>query len=192
MKDVDGQRVSAFEVTNNDGSIFLLYEILMGVFVKPSVLKDRSLSESEKINLMLAREGKVEIDDWRRRWAELMAASGFAPSAGNKNPNNTNDSSKSNNKKKKKKVTFADCQGHQLATVKVMTEPSDVPPRLSASVLRAHGIPVSENDEEDMVDGRKSAAQNPASWHLGLYPTGVPVRGFQAQDQRTASGLWKT
>ncbi|KRY23048.1 Protein phosphatase 1 regulatory subunit 3C-B [Trichinella patagoniensis] len=139
-----------------------------GVFAKPSVLKDRSLSESEKINLMLAREGKVEIDDWRRRWAELMAASGFAPSAENKNPNNTNDSNKSNNKKKKKKVTFADCQGHQLATVKVMTEPSDVPPRLSASILRAHGIPVSEDDEENMADGGKSAAQIPASWHLGF------------------------
>ncbi|KRZ51900.1 Protein phosphatase 1 regulatory subunit 3C-B [Trichinella nativa] len=152
----------------DNGSVLLKSPITMDPSQALRNLNDRSLSESEKINLMLAREGKVEIDDWRMRWAELMAASGLAPSAENKNPNNTNGSNKSNNKKKKKKVTFADCQGHQLATVKVMSEPSDVPPRLSASILRAHGIPVSEDDEENMADGGKSAAQIPASWHLGF------------------------
>ncbi|VDP12622.1 unnamed protein product [Soboliphyme baturini] len=39
--------------------------------------------------------------------------------------------------KSTKKVSFADEYGYQLVTVRVMTEPSDVPPRINSAIIRA-------------------------------------------------------
>jgi protein phosphatase 1 regulatory subunit 3A/B/C/D/E len=39
-------------------------------------------------------------------------------------------------KKAKKKVVFADDLGYTLAQIKIMTEPSDMPPKLRSSIVR--------------------------------------------------------
>ncbi|XP_064600674.1 protein phosphatase 1 regulatory subunit 3B-like [Liolophura sinensis] len=39
--------------------------------------------------------------------------------------------------KRKKRVSFADHKGHALATVRIMTEPSDVPPKIRPEILSA-------------------------------------------------------
>jgi len=47
------------------------------------------------------------------------------------------DDEKRQKKKSKKKVAFADDRGFQLTAVRVMTEPSDVPPKINPAVIRA-------------------------------------------------------
>uniref|UniRef100_A0A5S6Q049 CBM21 domain-containing protein n=1 Tax=Trichuris muris TaxID=70415 RepID=A0A5S6Q049_TRIMR len=64
--------------------------------------------------------------------------------------------------RRKKSVSFADDRGRPLATIKIMSEPSDVPPRISSAVLRALGI-----DCRDSSPDRTSSLSLPKwSWRV--------------------------
>jgi protein phosphatase 1 regulatory subunit 3A/B/C/D/E len=74
----------------------------------------------------------------------------------------------------KKSVRFADDCGHILETVRVMTEPSDYPPRISPSVIKryrkaaaaaASGTPANDDDDEE----DDAATRQPrSSWKMGF------------------------
>uniref|UniRef100_A0A5S6QQG1 CBM21 domain-containing protein n=1 Tax=Trichuris muris TaxID=70415 RepID=A0A5S6QQG1_TRIMR len=61
--------------------------------------------------------------------------------------------SQSSSSKKKKSVTFADDCGAQLATIRMITEPSDVPPEIHSEIVRAllaAHEPISSEENEEM------------------------------------------
>lgn len=114
-----------------------------------SGMKVRSQSESEALHRVPAM---TSLDDLKRELASIKntvvhehvdedededddsdASSGVS-SVGVPSPP---PSPKQSMERPKKRVMFADDCGLELTTVKVMTEPSDVPPRLSPSVFRA-------------------------------------------------------
>ena len=71
----------------------------------------------------------------RRYSMEEEECSMSETSSGRTSPSSVNSSAES--PKLKKKVSFADHKGLALATVKVMSEPSDVPPRLKPEILQS-------------------------------------------------------
>ncbi|CDW56956.1 Protein phosphatase 1 regulatory subunit 3, partial [Trichuris trichiura] len=102
--------------------------------VKISSLKDRSLSEPKGMDIQgLDRPSFVacplNLLQQHRDNAEPAYLSSRRP---------------------KKSVTFADDRGRPLATVKIMSEPSDVPPRINAAVLRALGIDYRDGSPDRM------------------------------------------
>lgn len=120
---------------------------------KPSNLKYRSLSESTDLHKlrscvssdsfsladfkrelhMLLEEEHHHHGQQQNKECEIGGAGPSSPIAHNEEAKN----GEVRHKKSRKKVAFADDRGMQLATVRVMTEPSDVPPKISRSVIRA-------------------------------------------------------
>lgn len=140
---------------------------------KPSNLKIRSYSESAGLNW--SKNCQLTVEDIKRELSNfVLAASANAAkiSADSelKAIAETNDCDRETsaenvpdgeaNMKKlparrspRKRVAFADDRGHQLATIRIMTESSDVPPKATDGLLRALSqlSCATENDQQAHV-----------------------------------------
>uniref|UniRef100_A0A0N4Z7Z4 CBM21 domain-containing protein n=1 Tax=Parastrongyloides trichosuri TaxID=131310 RepID=A0A0N4Z7Z4_PARTI len=66
----------------------------------------------------------------------------------------------------KKCVKFADEMGKELYTIRVMTEPSDYPPRLSPSILKRYKTTNNDDSDEFWDSDNSDTEKSKASWTL--------------------------
>jgi len=126
---------------------------------KPSNLKYRSLSESTDLHKLtltsytnsdgftltdFKRELHMLLEEDQHQQGHQQQQTQKECEGGNEGPSSPTaisedeaNGEKRLMKKSRKKVAFADDRGLQLTTVRFMTEPSDVPPKINPAVIRA-------------------------------------------------------
>lgn len=155
------------------------FPVVNGHHPAASLLKVRSQSESDGLNRLGLSASRSIIEQLQKLQNVAVSAQDKQPENADSSQNVDSDESSHDNsvdsagdrsspgkqvdsgkvKTPAKSVRFADDCGKELATVRVMTEPSDYPPTISSSVIRRLLGKTEEDDEEKQIS---------ASWEISF------------------------